>query len=331
MADDSQIVPPGGSIQAAVDAALPGGSIQLLPGTYAGGVTVTKPGITIRGAGPETVIAPAGANACAATGMFPPTGICVFGAPGHPVHGVTVESLTVRDFTVGVFGILTDRLTVRTVYAVDNEDYGVAEFESTRGEFVGDWISGSGGEAGLYVGDSADAHGTRVEGNHVTGSAVGTFVRHSHHVIVKGNFLEGDCTGIVLLDDGQAGGQGDNEVSANIVRDNNVYCPPNGEGAPPLQGTGIALVGGQHNQVSANIVDDNRGGPGPIPGGIVLIPGLTATGGFGGAPAAHNTISANVAHGNVPADIVDHSGSASNVFAANVCDTSQPGGLCVHA
>ncbi|MGY0236575.1 right-handed parallel beta-helix repeat-containing protein [Longispora urticae] len=320
MAGDSQIVLPGQSIQAAVDAAHPGGAIQLLPGTYAGGVKVTKHGITIRGAGPETVIAPMGANGCA--GQAPPTGICVLGTPGHPVHGVTVESLTVRDFEFGVFGLFTDRLTVRTVHAVDNPEYGIAEFESTRGEFVGNWVTGSHEEAGLYVGDIANAYGTKVSGNHVSGSALGILVRHAHHVKVSANNIVDNCAGIVLVDDGQPGGLGHDEVSANNVSGNNRFCPPAGD-VPPLQGTGIALIGGQYNKVSANIVNDNKGGPVPFPGGIVLFPGV------GGNAAAHNLIEANVAHGNLPADIVDNSGGGSNVFQANHCGTSQPGGLCV--
>ncbi|MFE7562370.1 hypothetical protein ACFU74_22105, partial [Kitasatospora sp. NPDC057500] len=53
------VVPPGGSIQAALDAALPGDVVQLLPGEYRGSVRITTPGVTLRGAGPESVILPA--------------------------------------------------------------------------------------------------------------------------------------------------------------------------------------------------------------------------------------------------------------------------------
>ncbi|MEV6525756.1 right-handed parallel beta-helix repeat-containing protein [Longispora sp. NPDC051575] len=312
---DSHIVLPGQSIQAAVDAADPGDSIQLLAGAYAGGVKVTKHGIRIHGIGPETVIEPMGANGCA--GMGPESGICVLGSPGQPVHGVTVELLTVRGFEFGVFGVFTDRLTVRTVHAVDNPEYGIAEFESTRGEFVGNVVTGTTDDAGIYVGDTANAYGTKVSGNHVSGGALGILVRHAHHVKVSANNVVDNCLGIVLVDDGQPGGMGHNEVSANNSSGNNRYCAPNEE-VPPLQGTGIALIGGQHNAVSANIVHDNLGGPVPFPGGIVLAAG-----------AEHTLVSANVLHGNLPADLVDDSGNATNVFQANHCGSSQPAGNCV--
>ncbi|GIG63254.1 hypothetical protein Lfu02_76260 [Longispora fulva] len=319
---DSHIVLPGQSIQAAVDAAHPGDTIQLLPGTYDGGVRVAKPGITIQGADGATVLRPGGTNHCLADAG--PSGICVIG-----VHGVTVRALGVEGFDAfGVIGFQTDALHVTAVHAVDNGEYGITEFESTRGEFVGNWVSGTREDAGLYVGDIADAHGTKVVGNHTSGNALGVLVRHAHNVTVSGNFADGNCTGIALVDDGQAGGQGDNRVTANIVTANNRFCPPSPDGVPPLQGAGIILVGGQRNEVSANKVDDNLGGPVPFPGGILLVPGVTAAGGPG-APAAHNLIKANVAHGNLPADLINHSGSGSNVFEANVCGTSQPAGLCV--
>lgn len=44
-------VHPGQSIQAAIDAANPGETIQVDPGTYSGYVTIAKDGITLRGSG----------------------------------------------------------------------------------------------------------------------------------------------------------------------------------------------------------------------------------------------------------------------------------------
>ncbi len=58
------VVNPGGSIQAAVDAAAVGDTILLKAGTYAGGVLIAKSSLTIRGAGPTTVLRPRPGNNC---------------------------------------------------------------------------------------------------------------------------------------------------------------------------------------------------------------------------------------------------------------------------
>jgi hypothetical protein len=106
---------------------------------------------------------------------------------------------------------------------------------------------------------------------------------------------------------------------------NNKFCP-----SPPASvletGTGIAILGDDHVQLKENSVVDNQpSDPSAIfPGGIVLFD----TTPFGGAPASNNKIVENVAHGNLPADLIDLSGGTGNVFAENQCHTSNPAGLC---
>ncbi|MBO2460288.1 right-handed parallel beta-helix repeat-containing protein [Actinomadura violacea] len=317
----THVVRPGHSIQAAVDRARPGDTIRLLRGTYDGGVLVRKR-LTIRGAGDKTVLRPGRKDHCAAV-QWAGTGICVIGRAGHPVQGVTVKDLTVRKFAKnGIFGHFTDRLGVEGVLAAHNGEYGISEFNSTRGRFMRNWARDNGDEAGLYVGDIADAHGTVVAGNRSTGNAVGLLVRHARNVKVWGNDLVGNCVGVALVDDSQKGGQGNTTAWKNNISKNNRQCAAHEE-VPPLGGTGVLLFGGDHNVIKKNVVKDNRGKL-PYSGGIVLFRGTPPL----NRPARDNLVLLNVALGNAPFDLVDASGSKSNRFRRNICRTSQPSGLC---
>ena len=315
------VVKPGHSIQKAVNKARAGDVIQLKAGRYDGGVLVRKP-LTIQGAGNKTVLRPGEKDHCAKVeqrGM----GICVVGRAGHPVKGVTVKKLSVRDFKeTGVFGYYTDKLAVEYVLAMKNGEYGIAEYRSTRGKFAHNRVVHSGEHAGLYVGDIADAHGTVVTGNHASGNAMGLLVRHARNVKVWDNTFVGNCTGIALVDDGQKGGQGNTAIWKNKVSENNRKCKAH-DPVPALHGTGILLFGGDHNSIQKNVVKKNKGRL-PYSGGIVLNRGVPPK----NRPAEHNVVKGNHVRGNKPYDLVDRSGSKTNRFDANRCKTSKPRGLC---
>lgn len=307
------VVAPGHSIQAAVDAAHPGDTIVLRKGNYAGGILISTNRITIRGAGRETVLRDTGTNHC--LNVAGPTGICVASPAGATVRAVTIKDLTVRGFAgFGVFGFGTDRLTVEHVAAIRNADYGITEFSSTRGAFIGNYVTGSSGEAGLYVGDIANAHGTIVKDNISVANALGILVRHAHNVSVTGNIFVHNCAGVALVDDGQAGGQGDTRVSHNIISYNNATCAAD-EDHPELGGSGVIILGGDRNSIRGNVIVGNRGTT-PFAGGVVLEPGV------GGSPAEHNTVTGNVIKNNRPANVIDNSGSNTNIIKNNSCRTS---------
>ncbi|HEY8478268.1 MAG TPA: right-handed parallel beta-helix repeat-containing protein [Spirillospora sp.] len=315
------VVKPGRSIQKAVDKARPGDVIQLKAGRYDGGVLVRKP-LTIRGVGNKTVLRPGGKDHCAKVGQRG-TGICVVGRTRHPVRKVTIKKLSVRYFKGnGVLGLHTDRLTVEHVLAKKNGEYGIAEFDSTRGRFLHNWVEHSGEHAGLYVGDVANARGTEISGNHASGNAIGLLVRHARNVKVWDNAFVRNCTGVALVDDGQKGGQGNTSLWKNKVSENNRKCKAYGQ-LPAFNGTGILLFGGDHNVIKKNTVERNRGRL-PYSGGIVLFRGAPPL----NRPAAFNVVEANRVLGNKPYDLVNRSGSRTNKIRANRCATSKPRGLC---
>jgi hypothetical protein len=308
------VVAPGHSIQAAVNGARSGDTIVLRKGNYAGGILISKNNITIRGAGRETVLRDTGTNHC--TDVAGPSGICVVSPSGTTVKSVTIKDLTVRGFAgFGVVGFGTDRLTVAHIAAINNGDYGITEFGSTRGAFIGNYVTGSSGEAGLYVGDIANAHGTIVKDNISVANALGILVRHAHNVDVTGNIFTHNCAGVALVDDGQAGGQGDTRVTHNIISNNNMTCPAD-EDHPELGGSGVIILGGVRDIIKGNLITGNRGTT-PFAGGVVLEPGIA------GNPAKHNKVINNVIKNNRPADIVNNSGSTTNIIKNNVCGTSK--------
>ena len=212
------VVGPGQSIQAAVNQAQPGDTVLVKPGVYRQTVLIRTDGVTLRGSGDfrgGTVIEPPSTtphNLCASA--FGPTGVCILakkvsktGVVEQPVYSDTVTGLYVTGFPGnGVFGYGTYGLTVQRVVAVNDGAYGISRFELTKTLFANDTAIGN-SEAGFYVGDSPNA-ATVVRNDVAIGNELGIFVRHARGVTVVHNRSTGNCQGILVLDDGQAGGAG---------------------------------------------------------------------------------------------------------------------------
>jgi nitrous oxidase accessory protein NosD len=326
-------VTPGHSIQAAIDAAHPGDTIVVEPGTYQQSLQITTNDLTLRGADASdrnTVIEPpatAPTNLCTQVNGAA-SGICVLGQVDmngnvlRNVEGVHIIGLTIKSFPAdGVFGYGTNDLEVSQVSAFNDGEYGVSRFESTRTIFRDDSVAGN-AEAGLYVGDSPDAD-TWVVNNKSWGNGYGVFVRHAHEVNVEGNTVWDNCVGIFVLDDGQVGGAGNVTVSGNDVHDNNLVCPA-GDG-PPTSGGGIVLAGAVHTLVADNSVNNNNAGGTLASGGIVLLSVQMLD---GGSAVIDDTVRGNDAHHNAPDDIIYDGSGLGNRFIDNECGHSSPSGFC---
>ncbi|MFF3963696.1 nitrous oxide reductase family maturation protein NosD [Streptomyces griseorubiginosus] len=322
----TRLVFPGQSIQRAVDAAQPGDTVLVTPGTYRESVTVSTPGLTLRGTGRETVIEPGttkAADSCAEHG----NGICVLGTKDRDVEGVTVASLTVRKFTgTGVFAMATDGLTVRNVTAVNNGVWGIAQERSVRGLFVKNTARDN-GDAGLFLANTikeeagaADTQGTVVEHNRLEGNRIGVTVRRLRNLTVAENHLTGNCAGVFVVGDENKPRAGALTVRDNTVADNNKSCPATAR-LEALQGSGIVLTGTEDTLVTGNHVTGNAG-TSSLSGGIVLFKS------FVGTPGERNRITDNTLEGNAPADLVDTDTGHDNTFTGNACTASRPAGLC---
>ncbi|MFF3301761.1 nitrous oxide reductase family maturation protein NosD [Streptomyces sp. NPDC002908] len=330
------VVRPGDSIQSAVNSARPGDTILILPGTYHESVLVTKPGLTLRGTGGRTVIKPAAAkgakgtkgakaaNACAAGG----NGICVVGTKSRTVDDVSIRSLTVAGFSKsGIWASWTDGLAVRKVTSRNNGTWGIAQERSTRGDFRRNTATGN-GDAGIFVansvteeGGATDTRGTAVLDNSVSGNRIGVTARRVRNLVIDGNTLTGNCSGVFVVGDESKPAAGAMTISGNRIVKNNKFCPKTPR-LSAIQGSGIVLTGSESTVVRSNVIRDNVGAT-PLSGGILLFKS------FVGALNTDNTISRNLVRGNQPADLANRDTSGTgNTFVSNTCGTSVPAGMC---
>ncbi|MFE9725006.1 nitrous oxide reductase family maturation protein NosD [Streptomyces sp. NPDC005794] len=337
--ESDRVVRPGESIQSAVDASKPGDTVVVLPGTYRESVLITKPGLTLRGTGERTVIAPAAAkgakgtkgtkgakaaNACAMGG----NGICVIGTKGHTVDDVHIRSLTVSGFDKsGVWAAWTDGLSVHRVAARKNGTWGIAQERSTRGDFRHNTATGN-GDAGIFVansvteeGGATDTGGTLVVDNSVSGNRIGVTARRVRNLVIDGNTLTGNCSGVFVVGDESRPAAGAMTISGNRILKNNKFCPATPR-LSAIQGSGIVLTGSEATTVRSNVILDNVGST-PLSGGILLFKS------FVGALNTDNTISENLVRGNKPADLANRdTAGTGNSFVSNTCGTSVPAGMC---
>jgi nitrous oxidase accessory protein NosD len=329
------VVSPGQSIQRAVNHAHPGDTILVKPGVYRQTVQIRKDGITLRGSGNSlqgTVLKPPAKKPhTVCRSAFGVTGVCILakkinittGRVLQRVRHVTVTGLYVTGFPDnGVFGYGTNGLTVTHTTAVNDGGYGISRFVSTETVFADDVAIGN-HEAGFYVGDSPLAN-TVVRDNVAIGNLFGIFIRHARHVTAFHNLVTRNCQGILVLDDGQPGGAGDAVITHNTVLRNNKFCGKSGDTPVNVKGGGILLLGATKTLVAHNTVNRNHGRQFNS-GGIVVLSAKKLT---HGSNPRHDTISANVAFGNRPADLRwDGSGTGIH-FVGNHCGKSSPAGFC---
>jgi hypothetical protein len=314
----------GESIQRAVNHARNGDVIKVHHGIYRQSVEIKKSGLTLDGAGPQkkhgTVIKPNKHTRRCGGGA----GVCI-GSRSKRTTGTTVRGFLFRgfdDFGAVAFGARKTKFLHDKF--INNGEYGVAAFGSVRTKFLHNTATGS-GEAGFYVGVSKHARAVLKGDVARQNGEFGYFLRDSSHGRVLKSEAKDNCLGIGLINTGEGGGVRGWRIRDNSVRHNNSNCPPD-EGAPPISGTGIALIGAKKNMLHSNVVLSNRPATSgaPFAGGIVVFSGKP----LGGTLSAQNLIKRNDAHKNLPADIRWDGKGRGNRFRHNHCDTSQPSGLC---
>ena len=301
------VVRPGESIQKAIKAAHPGDTIVVLGGVHHGTVVINKDGISLRGV--DAVLKPPAkpSSPCGASGF------CV------TADNVSISGFTVRNFpATGIIAMGARNPKFMTNRAFNNGEYGIATFSSPGTKMIANLTRGS-DDAGLYVGDSPHANAT-IAANETYDNFLGILVRNARHGKIAGNQVHNNCVGMFILADAP-GPAGVFDVRGNKVVNNTRACPAF-EGAPPLSGVGIALLGARGMEIKSNhIIHNVPSGPTEFSGGVLVVSG------FGGTPPTNNTIISNTILRNKPDIFWDKSGSG-NRFKPNDCKTSKPGRLC---
>ena len=270
-------VHPGGSIQAAIDAAPANTIIYVEPGVYhesAGAlsaVIISKDGLQLVGrstpdqpvvlentGGQQNgiVVSPTDSVEISTDehpGEHPPCG-----ENGHLIHNFSLTGFTVRGFgQFGVYLACVDGFNLSDNVADTNQLYGLFPVRSYHGTITNNEARNTALDAAIYIGQSAQV---TITGNVTHDNLLGLEVENSSDVTATKNQVFNNTLGIVA--DINAGLQKKDQtnvlLSDNDVHDNN--RPNSGsasdtEEAPP--GTGIVILGGTMVTVQNNRVGNN--------------------------------------------------------------------------
>jgi parallel beta-helix repeat protein len=247
------------SIQAAVNEAKPGDIIFVPPGTYRETVRVLKDDITILG--PKDAIIDASGFT---DGIH--VGADIFG-PGP--HGIPVcPAIAVRNFSLigltiqnaasnGIFLSGVETYTLSHGRYLNNGDYATFPNCSNNGQIAFNYAKG-GGDTCIYVGDDIEAS---IIGNTASDCTVGVQIVNSENVIVRGNTVTENSTGVLAIVDpfNPLTQTSDVVIAENRINANN---RPNTSTEGDLQrvpsGAGVLIVGSDNVRVRTNEVTGNN-------------------------------------------------------------------------
>ena len=240
------------TIQAAVDAAQPGDTVRVPPGTYHENVFVTKDNITIEGSLGAILDG---------TGVSGTSGVTVRSlTPLARINGFRLTGLRIENYVRnGVILNRVDNYQIDHGQYVDNLAYGIFPIRSTHGVIEFNQVSGS-NDTGIYIGQSS---GAVIRKNLVTDCTVGINVEVSTNITVQDNKVMDNTIGMfaAVLPGLSVTETRDIQISGNLFRRNNRPNPvtdPMDILSPLPSGIGLLVFGADHVTVSDNKVLENN-------------------------------------------------------------------------
>lgn len=241
-------VQPGQSIQAAVDAALPGTLIKIKAGVYIEAIVVDKKDITIRGEGESNVIIenPGSSN----------NGITVRGNG----DGFVLEHVTLKNFLRnGVFMISVDGFTLSHITAINCGEYGLYPVRCSNGVIEHCTASGH-NDSGIYIGQSSQI---QLNHNEAYENVIGIEIENCSNVSADKNHSYNNAAGfiVVLLPHLTVKNTTGISVTKNQVENNNHFNfadPAAGFEIAVPSGSGILVIGAKNSVIADNQVSGNN-------------------------------------------------------------------------
>ncbi len=296
------------TVQAAVDAAEPGDLVLIEPGVYREKVTVTTPGLVLRGTDRNEVIIDGEFQRENAIEIF--------------ADGVAVENLTVRNATFnGVFWNGVRGFRSSYVTAIDNGDYGIYAFDSADGLFEHSYASGS-PDSGFYIGQCHPCEAVITDVISEWNGLGYSGTNASGDLYILNSVWRYNVAGIVpnTLDSELLPPVQEVTIMGNLVHDNDNPAAPAFDAEWAAFGNGIVLAGGRNSTIARNLVVNHA------VSGIAITPNLDTNFWM----SFDNTVRDNVVRGSGRADIaLAGPAGTGNCFADNDADTTLPVGLDV--
>ncbi|MDO8364314.1 MAG: right-handed parallel beta-helix repeat-containing protein [Actinomycetota bacterium] len=243
------------TIQAAVDAAEPGGLILIAPGTYHEAVNVVTDNLTIRGLDRNEVVL---------DGQFElDNGIRILGAKGVAVENMTATNYTRNGFFwTGVDGYRGSYLT-----AYRTGDYGVYAFDSINGQIDHVYAAGS-PDAGVYIGECYPCNAVLSDAVSEHNGLGYSGTNSGGNLLIINSVFRNNRAGIVPNSGSYELCYPERETTivGNVVHSNNQADTPAIDVALLAMGNGILVAGGVRNTIERNLVyDHDKSGIGMVP------------------------------------------------------------------
>lgn len=241
------VVKDGESIQAAVNTAKPGDTIQIMPGTYKETVYIDKDDIRLIG-----VIEQGNWPTLEGEGRLNDAVL-------YSGNSIVVENLKITHYKGnGIMGQAGNNFEIRNNLIVDTGVYGIFPQLGKNGIIEHNIISGI-EDAAIYVGMSDNIH---VAHNEVFDSVAGIEIENSRHAIVENNYVHDNTGGILaFITPGlPIKTTYDVIIRNNFIVNNNTanFGAPGSTVAGIPAGTGILVMAADEVIIEGNIITNNK-------------------------------------------------------------------------